>query len=130
MKTDFPKWLNEQLEQRDMKPADLSRKSGLDSAVVSNLMNSKRNPGIRTCKAIARGLEISEDEVLRAAGLLQSNSDDDPAVKAVVTILREMRQEDVENILEYVRLQRRLSRKDTPQQRRTHRRPKAGATPV
>ena len=130
MKVDFPKWLNDQLEQRGMKPADLARKSDLDSAVVSNLMNGKRNPGIRTCKAIARALEISEDEVLQAAGLLQTDSTDDPAVKAVVTLLRDMRPDDVLDILEYVRLQKRLSsKKDIPQQRQ-HRRNKTRVTPA
>ena len=120
MRKPFSQWLSEQLSDRDMRPADLVRASGLDSAVISNLMNEKRKPGPRTIKAIAKALQISEEEVYQAAGMLKLGEDDDPAIRAVVTILRDMRPDDVLDVLEYVRLQSRLKKKDIP--RRPHKR--------
>lgn len=66
----FSQWLTEELINRNMKPADLVRLSGLDSAVISNLINGKRNAGTDTATAIASALKLPPAEVFRAAGLL------------------------------------------------------------
>lgn len=67
---DFIGWLRRELEKRGWRQADLARASGLDTAMVSNLLNGNRKPGEVSCKAIARGLGLPPETVFRAAGIL------------------------------------------------------------
>jgi len=120
-KVSFGQWLTEQLSRRNMRPNDLVRATGLDSAVVSNLMTGKRNAGTKTCKVIAKALDMSINEVYQAAGLLDPTPDS-PAIKSVVTILSELRPDDILEVLEYVRLKKRLNRNKDPAQRRPNKR--------
>lgn len=126
----FGEWLTRELAKRNMRPADLGRLSGLDSAVVSNLMSGKRNPGTKTSAAIAKALDMSVDEVLQAAGLTQSMSDD-PLIKSVVTILKELRHDDIVEVLEYVRLRKKLTQDaNAPKQRRPPNRDRGRTVPA
>lgn len=66
----FQEWLQAELDKRGWKQADLARITNLDSAVISNLINSRRNPGVESCSAIAKAFNYPLDKVYRAAGLL------------------------------------------------------------
>lgn len=66
----FGEWLQTELDNRNWKQADLSRATGLDTAVISNLRNGKRGPGEDTCTAIATAFHLPPEVVFRAAGLL------------------------------------------------------------
>lgn len=66
----FSQWLEDQLRIRGLKPADLSRASGVSNATISRILNSTRQAGPDACKAIARALNISQEEVFRQRGFL------------------------------------------------------------
>ena len=61
-------WLDRLLEEMQWKPADLSRATGLDSAVISNIRNGKRGLGIDTAVLIAKATKRSPEQILRMAG--------------------------------------------------------------
>jgi transcriptional regulator with XRE-family HTH domain len=106
----FGDWLSEQLIQRDMKPADLTRLSGIESGVLSNLINNKRSqPRVETCMAIAKALNIPLEEVYRAAGILPPKPDIDVVTEAILALLLELKAEDKKDILEYARLRHKLA---------------------
>ena len=84
---DFAKWLDKQLYDQRMSPADLARASGLSEGVISNLRNSKRQPTPRTLNKIAAGLKKSPLEVFQRAGLL---SEDDSGPSAFDRACSEM----------------------------------------
>jgi transcriptional regulator with XRE-family HTH domain len=66
----FGEWIATELKKMNWKQADLSRSSGLDSAVISNLINGKRGPGEDTCRSIASAFRLPPETVFRAAGIL------------------------------------------------------------
>ena len=66
----FSDYLIMELNKRGWSQADLARASRLSTAVISNLINNKRNPGKTTCSAIAHAFRVPKEEVYRAAGLL------------------------------------------------------------
>lgn len=114
-KQKFGDWLSDRLIERDMKSADLSRAirdvgGNMDSGVVSNLINNKRQqPSVDTCKMIAKALKIPLEEVYRAASILPDKPDIDTLTESVINLMRDLQKSDKEDILEYARLRHKLS---------------------
>ena len=67
---DFAIWLKDQLDQRDISQAELSRRSGLSPSQVSKILNMHSPPGRKALEAIASTLRIPPETIFRAAGLL------------------------------------------------------------
>lgn len=67
---DFPDWLQAQLDDRGMTAYKLSKLSGKDQGVISRILSRERNPEPDTLIAIAKGLKLPVEVVLRAAGIL------------------------------------------------------------
>jgi transcriptional regulator with XRE-family HTH domain len=105
----FGDWLTQKLIDVDMKPADLSRATGMDSAVISNLINGKRNPAVESCKAISKALNIPLEEVYRAAGILPPKPEIDPVTETILNLLLDLQVDDKKDILEYAKLRHKLA---------------------
>lgn len=106
----FGDWLMDRLIEQDMKPADLSRATGMDSAVISNLVNNKRiQPAVDSCKAIAKALSIPLKEVYIAAGILPPEPERDPIADAIMNLISDLETDDKKDILEYARLRHKLA---------------------
>jgi transcriptional regulator with XRE-family HTH domain len=103
--------LGDELLNRGMKPADLTRLTGLDSGVLSNLLNNKRQPAVETCKIIAKALEIPLEEVYIWAEILPPKPDRNPYIAAVENLMGDLSSSDNEEVLEYVRLKHRLKKR-------------------
>ncbi len=72
---EFSDFLRAELAKRRWRQSDLARASNLDSAVISNLINGKRNPGPDSIEAISRAFGYPQEIVYRAAGLLPPEDD-------------------------------------------------------
>jgi integrase len=66
----FSDWLENEIQRRDWKPADVASKAGISRGSVSNILSGLRQPGPDVCRAIAHALQVEEEEVFRRAGLL------------------------------------------------------------
>lgn len=109
MDNKFGKWLSNKLIDLDMKPADLTRLSGYDSGVLSNLINGRRQPSVDTCKTIAKALNIPLEEVYRAANILPARPDIDAVTEAILTLLQDLQNGEKKDILEYAKLRHKLA---------------------
>jgi transcriptional regulator with XRE-family HTH domain len=67
---DFSAWLNGELARRGMKPFHLAQASGLNAATIQHLVNGTRQLGPDAARAIASALELPQETVFRAGGLL------------------------------------------------------------
>jgi len=92
----FEKWLNGQLKERNWKPADLARQSGLSSAVVSNILNGHRNIGEKTGKAIAHALKLPVDLVYEKANMLPPKIELSPIKRKLAHLAEALPDSDVE----------------------------------
>lgn len=72
----FVTWLNEEMDARGWKGAELARRAGLDPSSVTNVLNTMRRPGIEFCTGIGRAFGLPPEQVLRRAGLLPAVPDD------------------------------------------------------
>lgn len=66
----FIEWLNQELEKRGMKPADLAERGDISASTVSRLRSGDVSLTIEDCQAIAKGLGMSIEHVLIGAGVL------------------------------------------------------------
>lgn len=63
-------WIEDQLRQRDWRPADLARAAGVRDSTISRVLNGSAKAGPELCSAMAEALGVSPVEVFRYAGLL------------------------------------------------------------
>lgn len=67
---EFKDWLKDILDSKNIKPSELSHRSGVSDAEISRLLSGKRKPSAKTIKKIIPFLHTNEEESFRAAGLL------------------------------------------------------------
>jgi transcriptional regulator with XRE-family HTH domain len=63
-------YLEEQLQRRSWRPADLARAAGVPDATISHILNGSRRAGPEVCNAFARALDEPPEKIFRMAGLL------------------------------------------------------------
>lgn len=102
--TSFGEWIVQTCEGRGWNTAELARRAGMNQSVLSRIINGGRNPGERTCTAIANALGIPAEEVFRRAGLLRSSNDDSVEVARIVHGISQLPPEDVQFIEQWIRL--------------------------
>lgn len=116
-------WLEQELENRGWKQADLARSANLDSAAVSMLLNGRRKPGEVTCNAIARAFGIPAETVFRFAGILPNHPGLDEDFEELKHIFNQMTDEEQEEFLAQGRLKIDLRNKRGEQHETPHARP-------
>jgi len=87
------KWLDDLLVELNWKPADLSRITGLDSAVISNIRNGKRGVGTVTAEKIGKATNRSTEEILRLAGEIEGTPPKDETLYRIEYLYHTLREE-------------------------------------
>lgn len=101
--SDFPDWLQDSLNIRGWKQADLARASGLATSVISNVINRRRNAGEVVCRAIAKAFELPPETVFRAAGLLPKTNQISEKLEQAYHALASLDEADLETIIAVAR---------------------------
>lgn len=68
--TKLIQWIEEQLRQRDWRPADLARAAKVRDSTISRILNGNAKAGPELCNAIAEALDVPPVEIFRVAELL------------------------------------------------------------
>ena len=68
--TDFPGWLQGELDKRGWRQIDLARKLGLPQNYITSQIIGRQLPGPDHCREIANALNLSQEFVFRQAGIL------------------------------------------------------------
>lgn len=100
---DFSQWLIEQLEKRNWKPAELSRRAGINTGLLSRLLSRERMPGPTTCRGIADAFQLPPQVVFQAAGLMPSPPEYDEVIEEIRYLSAKVSKEKRRQILEYIR---------------------------
>ena len=101
--TSFADWLQAALDERNMKPADLSNQAGLGRGTLSDIFSGRRKPGTELATAIADALNIPQEEVFRAAGILRPNKKINETVAQIVHEVTQRPPEEQQEFLSYIR---------------------------
>jgi transcriptional regulator with XRE-family HTH domain len=86
--SNFPDWLQSELDKRRWSQADLAYSAGISRAVVNKLLNRKTYPQPDTLQAIARAFKIPVETVYRAAGLLPQETESESFEAEIVHKLK------------------------------------------
>jgi len=100
---DFSDWLNEQLNRKGWKQADLCRASGISSGALSTAL-TRNKIGPEVARAIAIGLDLSQTEVFYAAGLITELPSEDysPEREQWDALYDQIGEDDREGIRQFV----------------------------
>ncbi len=86
----FRDWLNAQLARKGWIQADLARASGITTAQISRIMSGRRGIGRESCNAIAKALGVPPETVLRAAGLLPDEPEENELTEELIYIFNQL----------------------------------------
>lgn len=75
----FTDWLDDELQKRSWSHSELARQAGITRGALSHIFSHTRRPGVSLLNGIARALRLPPEQVFRAAGILESPGDPDPA---------------------------------------------------
>lgn len=95
-------YLESNLRQRGWTQADLARKSGLDSSLVSNFFAGRRNVGAASAVSIARAFNVAPEIVFRKAGLLPNVPESTAEEEQLLYLFRQLSDYDREAVLNFV----------------------------
>ena len=92
-KTLFSQWLQEEIQKRGWKQADLWHAAHLKRDAVSKLIHARLQPSPANIKAIASALDIPIEKVYRAAGLLPpvNEMEDDDETEQAIYLFRKIK---------------------------------------
>lgn len=104
---EFAKWLQAELDKRDLRQTDLARRTGIGTSQISRIVNMERGVGPESAVAIARALKIPPEIVFRKAGLLPPEPEEPlehaPKVREIVHLYEQLDDRDQDEVLAIVR---------------------------
>jgi plasmid maintenance system antidote protein VapI len=98
-------WLAILLDEAGMSPADLERAAGVDSSVISNVINGKKGIGMSLAQKFGKALNLDPGDILRAAGVWDSNNDEDRLDKQIKNIAKKFPIEEKKKIVKRLKLE-------------------------
>ena len=107
----FIRWLDEELAQRQWNDNQLARHAGISHSVISRA-RSGSPPKWEACEALASALQIPPEVVFRKAGLLPPENDADLGLEEWRHILSQLPEIDRYELLRIARLKLELRAAD------------------
>lgn len=127
----FAIWLSEEIQKRGLTQKELAEKSNVHPSVINSIIMGTRNPSIGSCTAIAKGLNLPIETVLRYAGILPVKSDDDPLLDHLKTLAQLLDDDEKQILIDLAEsLYERQVEKEKENEPSRYRRPPAALHPA
>jgi transcriptional regulator with XRE-family HTH domain len=104
----FFDWLDEELDQRGWLRADLAKRAKISESGLSMAYSGKRGVGTEMLTAIAGALNLPQESVFRAAGLLPAVDELDELRAQIMEATKGMSRAEQREVLNYIRFRRGL----------------------
>jgi transcriptional regulator with XRE-family HTH domain len=105
--TDFQRWLEGELDKRNLSARKASLGAGLGHAQVGRYRNGKR-PSAESCRTLARYFGVPEQFLLRLAGYVAPAEGEDEFISQLAPLLAGLPESEKQGLIEYARMRRRL----------------------
>jgi transcriptional regulator with XRE-family HTH domain len=125
METNFPKWLNDQLENRGWSQAELARRSGISPSQISRLINDSRGIREKSVLGISNALKIPPEDVYREAGLLPRVTQKKSQLEELDHLASLLSRDDLQEVIDYAR--HRLEKQEEKKQTSRNKKPARNA---
>ena len=103
METEFLNWLSNELKQRSWSYRELARRAGLSQSLMSRTLTGKRDVDLDFCVSVANALEEPPEKLFRLAGILPSQSENDPTLSEIQEIVKNLSPQRRDEVLRYIR---------------------------
>ncbi len=87
---EFKEWIEQEMQKRGWRQADLARAGEMDPVTLNRILNMERKAGPDSCSAIARALGLPPEDVFRRAGLLPKLPEENSTLRRINLRLREL----------------------------------------
>lgn len=105
-------FLQKKMDEREWTQSDLSRVSGLSRQVINYLMTEKsKEPTKDTVEKLAKAFKIKKDIIYQVLGVVSADPNQDPMIEAIIYETSELPRDEQQEVLEYVRLRKKLAEK-------------------
>lgn len=85
----WSEWLQARMDERGLVPYTLAKRAGVHASSIQRQLSGERGIEHELARAIAKGLDLPQTMVFRAAGLL-TEADEDELDPQIMTGLREL----------------------------------------
>ncbi len=109
---DFADYVVKEMNNRGWDQSELSRRSGITTSQLSRVINRESRPGLDFCKRLAKAYGLRDVDVMRIAGLIDSDADSKEFTAPIRNTIRYMQdmdekdQADVEALVNALRTRR------------------------
>jgi len=100
METSLPEWLTEQMKERSITAAELSRKSGISAQQISRLLAGQRGVSEVSLRAISEALNIPPEVAFRVAGFLPPLPERTQAHEQLLFLFDRLNDKDRQTVLD------------------------------
>lgn len=96
----FIEWLDKEIRKKGWTRSRLAIRSGLTPSAIYLVASGERQPGPEMCKGIAKALNVSVEEVLRAAGILSPLSKTEGNFERLKYLIKDLSPEEQDEALD------------------------------
>ena len=107
-------WLIDLLDDAGITQADLERATGVDSSVISNIINGKKGIGMSNAQKFGKALNLDPGDILRAAGVWEPIAGDDILDKQIKNIVKQLPVEEKKKIAQRLKLEAKFHEAQRP----------------
>jgi len=98
----FGSWLQSELDKREWTQADLARRSGMNSALVSYLTNGTRKLGLSSAIILSKTLRVPIETILAEAGHIQQPSQNEAKESQLLYLFRLLPEDEQDRMIAYI----------------------------
>jgi transcriptional regulator with XRE-family HTH domain len=98
---EFSDWLSGEVETRGWSFRELSRRAGVSSSAVSQVVTQTTFPGPSFCNGVARAFGLPPETVFRKAGLLPPLAEDARLYRELTEAVGRLSADGRKDVLEY-----------------------------
>lgn len=107
-------WLQDLLDDAGITAAQLEATTGVDSAVISNIINGKKGIGMVIAQKFGKALDMDPGDILRAAGVWEPIKGDDKWDKQIVNLAKKLPVEEKKKIAQRLKLEAKFHEQQRP----------------
>jgi transcriptional regulator with XRE-family HTH domain len=116
---DVVEYLLKVMEERELIPADITKRSGLSPSQVSKVLNRESPAGQKALDSFAKALNLPPDDLYRRAGILPMKPNADEVVTEIVHIYHMLSEDNKGDLLDYAK--NRLSKQEREEKKNAKR---------
>ena len=121
MGKEFGIWLRKKIKETGKTQAEVSSLIGVEQPQLSRILSGERGASIQVLKALARVLNIPDEQVFAKAGVMDEKPERNQKIDQITHLLYSLNEENLEELLRIVKIKQELEEKQKGKSSRSKR---------